>query len=94
MARRYSGELDINLTYRDKDDQYRARVCRRSPSGGRPDCEVVYVGTPKHLTKAVDSPAAYDDAAHAAISFASNDIQEGAASNHAGSGWDIRRRRR
>jgi len=60
-------------------------------SGGRR--KVIYVGAPAYLSHAVDSPKAYDEAAHAALSFADHegfDMQPDTTS----SGWHISRSRR
>lgn len=64
MAQRYSGEVRVRIVYVDAEAGYDARV---SWPGGR---ERVKVGTPAVLTRAVDSPEAYDAAARAAIAFA------------------------
>lgn len=68
MATRYCGKVKIGCTYRDRENDYR---CTMSAGGKRIGVE--YVGAPRHLTHAVDSPKAYDDAAHAALSFASSE---------------------
>lgn len=65
MAIRKCGKVKINCLYRDASDDYR---CALSVGGARRG--VVYVGTPRHLTHAVDSEKAYSDTAKAAISFA------------------------
>jgi hypothetical protein len=88
---RISGQLKIQLSYNDRTDQYKARLC---PVVRGERCETIYVGAPKHKTKAVDSAAAYSSAAHAAISFASDHIQDYAAPTKTGSGWAIRKPRR
>lgn len=70
MATRYSGGVKVacklvaapNMPH---GEQYR---CVLSNDAGK--IGVQYVGLPAHLTHAIDSPAAYDAAAHAAISFA------------------------
>ena len=64
MATRSCGKVNIACTYRDRQNDYR---CALSVGGQRRG--VVFVGAPAHLRHAVDSPAAYDEAAHAAISF-------------------------
>jgi hypothetical protein len=46
-------------------EQYK---CTLSVGGRKSATE--YVGAPKHLMYDLDSPAAYDEAAHAALSFA------------------------
>lgn len=84
MATRYSGDLTITLTYRDPpkgmspNGDYRATIswpARSRLTGGR-HRHTVYVGVPAHLQHGVDSPTAFDDAAHAAISFASEEVPE------------------
>lgn len=67
MAKRSSGCVNVNVVWSDQKDPYRAVVS--SPAGR----EVVHVGAPRHLTRAVDNPKSYDDAARAAISFARKD---------------------
>lgn len=88
-ARRFSGRLKIELNFNDRTNQYKARLC---PVVKGERCETVYVGPPRHLTRAVDSPRAYDDAARAAIAFSSDTIQNQAA--YSGSGYAISRGRR
>lgn len=90
-ATRYSGELKITLTYRDPpkgmypNGDYRATITwpwrHGLPSRGPKSRITVYVGAPKHLRHAVDSPDAFDEAAHAAISFAAEEVPE--IENHA-----------
>lgn len=68
MATRTSGNTKISCTWRDRENDYK---CALSVGGKRRG--VQYVGAPRHLTAAVDSPSAYTDAARAAVSFALND---------------------
>jgi hypothetical protein len=94
-AVRYSGSLRITVEYIDAqydynnpNGQYR---CVVSGKFGR---DVVWVGAPKCLMQSVDSPKAFDLAAHAAISFAcdkdgNNDVAEEAETTE--SGWLILR---
>ncbi len=91
MAKRYCGRLVIQLSYRDKAQDYWCTVSRAGERVGSVD-----VGAPAHLAVAVDSPEAYDNAAHAALSFL--DVQQpepadlsGAAMD--GTGWAITRKR-
>jgi len=65
MARRYCGQITIYLVCNDTD--YSVRVV--GPGGAAH----VQVGFPAVLTKAVDSPDAFDEAAHAALSFIQDD---------------------
>jgi hypothetical protein len=80
---RYSGEIRIRVTYLDvaydgPDTQARLgngryRCFLRGPGGMT---TTVIVNAPQYLTRAVDSPEAFDDAARASISFA-DDKSEG-----------------
>lgn len=85
MAVRYSGRVRVNILWDDRLDAYRATVL--VPGFGS---HHMTIGAPKHLTRAVDSPAAYDQAAGAAISFA-DDFRELAEVNRTGTGWHITR---
>ncbi len=91
MATRYSGELTIRLTYRDESGDYHCTVSRAGVHVGSVD-----VGSPALLQYAVDSPHAYDCAAHAALSFLSDegthpyDVASYAAVN--AEGWLIGRK--
>ena len=67
-AIRYSGSIRIRVTYRDNHSDYR---CFLSATTG--EKHTVYVGEPAILTRAVDSPESYDDAARAALAFAESD---------------------
>jgi hypothetical protein len=77
---RYSGEIRIRVTYLDvaypdtraRLGNGRYRCFLRGPGGMT---TTVIVGAPAYLSRAVDSPEAFDDAAHAAISFAESDDQ-------------------
>jgi hypothetical protein len=91
-ARRFSGRLKIELSYNDRTDQYKARLCPIKALSAR--CETVYVGKPRSMSTGVDAPSAYDSAARAAISFARPDIQEYADSDRRGTTWAISRGRR
>ena len=88
MATRYCGSTTIRVIWDDASSVYRCRVTC--------DGQLLYsvsVGAPAHLTLAVDSPEAYDNAARAACSFASDgrgaDVSDHLDSTDAG--WDIRR---
>ena len=91
MARRYSGSVTVDVTWVDADSQYRCRV--RAPGGAT----TVHVGPPAVLERAVDSPEAYDVAAHAALSFvAEGSLEEPSVNEHATGnvrcdGWHIGR---
>jgi hypothetical protein len=73
MALRYSGSLKITVAFDDRRSAYKASVSFKGRSFWSG-----YVGratiAPARL--AVDNPVAYDDAAHAALSFALNDHAE------------------
>lgn len=64
MARRFCGNVTIDLRYRDRGGGYDCRVV--TPVGTMK----IAVSEPAVLTHAVDSPESYDSAAHAALSFA------------------------
>lgn len=93
MATRYCGEVKINIklveTTLIPSEMYKCSLSVKGKSRG-----VEYVGVPAYLTHAIDSPKAYDDAAHAAISFA---LDEGKVTENdcwfTPSGNDIRRRK-
>ena len=95
-----SGNLKIEVAFNDRSNNYQVKLCpsdRVAPSSWRPEwrrqalkCERVKVGSPAHITRGVDSPASMREAARAAISFASNSIQEKAATDAAGSDWVVR----
>lgn len=102
---RYCGDITIRVTYldaygetysdgtiRNRNGKYRCFL--RAP-GMR--SVTIFVGAPAFLSHAVDCPEAFDEAAHAAISFA--DDEHGSWSDHAcpkedGSGWAIERKLR
>jgi len=86
MAVRFSGNVVIRLSYKDYDGQYH---CGLSWPGGH---KRIIVGHPVHLTMAVDSSRAYDQAARTALAFAENEGTDGdfrpAYGEH---GFDVRR---
>lgn len=95
---RYSGRLRIRVTYVDPkagdmhNGQYRCTVAVPGLKHYR-----VWVGAPAYLEHAVDSPEAFDGAAHAAISFADADdssVGESASSTREGDGWHVGRSER
>lgn len=111
MAIRYSGGLKINVVYRDKGD-YRAVITEYGwQASGRvhpfpfkdrsraAHKAVVYVNpAPAGFGRGVayDSPQAYDEIAHAALSFGDDEegqgwIGEQAAFDREGQGWHIGR---
>lgn len=64
MAKRYCGEVTIELYWDDKKERYRSVVrCVKAST-------VIWVGRPAAAHGAVDAPRAYDAAARAALSFA------------------------
>ena len=71
MATRWCGNVKINCTLVNKPysagggEQYKCTL-----SKGVKKLGTEYVGLPMHLSHAVDSPIAIDNAVHAAISFA------------------------
>ena len=107
MAIRYSGGLKINVVYRDKGD-YRAVITEYGPEASHRRHPlrafhttrrkaVVYVNpAPAGFGRGVayDSPQAYDEIAHAALSFAEDWVGELAAYDREGQGWHIGRTER
>lgn len=95
MATRYSGELTIHVKWVEDVNVH--------PHNGFYDTSVIYKGrrvstpvvrAPAHLTVAVDSAEAYDQAAGAALSFANDEepeIGEQAAYSRSGASWYIAR---
>lgn len=89
MATRYSGDVVVRIHWNDRTSQYDATV---SAPGERP--VRIHVGHSPASRLGVDSPEAYDSAAHAAISFADDEesgIGARAATRPDGSGWHISR---
>lgn len=97
MATRYSGNVQIRLTYYDDDQCYHGKVKSQGHTYS------ICVGAPAAGYGpgiAYDSSVAYDRASHAALSFAANDADWGEGeyifSSEAESGfegWIIRRRK-
>ena len=94
MARRYSGSVVVEVTWSDNEDQYVGRVI--TPEGSSRQS----VRAPAILEHAVDSPVAYDAAAHAMLSFSESDLAKSgiALDAHAlfepdGSGWTVCRKK-
>jgi hypothetical protein len=85
-ALRYSGALRIRVTYVDPKAGYR---CAISGDGIR---RTIWVGAPNCLSHAVDSSEAFDETAHAALSFA-DDEDSGIGDKAAATpeGWHIGR---
>lgn len=90
MAIRYCGDLIIRVRYVDDAGAYHAVVRNtRGQLQGR-----VFVTPPAHQLRAVDCPDAYDDAAHAALSFVAEPRSgEIDGADYTDSGWSIRRKR-
>ena len=95
-----SGRLNLDVSFNDHTDQYKVKVC---PTVRGERCETVHVGLPGSGPRSmhgrrlsVDDPRAMRNAAHAAISFSRDDVQQYADTNRRGSGWLVRppRRRR
>lgn len=101
---RYSGEIRIRVTYleahRGGGNNGAYRCYLRGPGGM---ATTVIVGAPAYLSHAVDSPEAFDEAAHASIGFADDSDEEKeerlscyhwaniAAHKADGSGWHVGR---
>lgn len=90
-----SGRLKLDVKFNDRTDKYKVKLCPVTTASKR--CETINIGLPGSGPRsahgrrlAVDDPRAMKSAAHAAISFASNDIQNYADSNRRGSGWLIK----
>lgn len=89
MAKRYSGRCVVTVVYDDRRSDYKATVAigGRNVWSGR-------IGEPRSRTISVDSPKAYDQTAHAALSFADDEvggIGDVAAYDNDGMGWHIGR---
>lgn len=102
MATRYCGAVRIDIRYIDADCQYACKMALLTVLNGTIHVGTVYVGEPAVLVDAVDSPKAYDNVAHAAMSFSTDkesglpcgsDIEQRAAYTNTASGWAIRRKR-
>jgi hypothetical protein len=90
-ATRYSGKLTVRMTYLDSEAQYRCVVSYSDANGS--GWTTLYVRPPALLRNAVDSPIAFDETAHAALSFASEDhdwVERYADFNDGG--WAINRK--
>ena len=105
-ALRYSGQIRIRITYLEPwgagtpapagrstrvNGEYR---CFLQANGAR---VTIHVDTPAYLLCAVDSPEAFDGAAHAAIAFAEDEYPdhgwgEWAKTKEDGTGWAIVRK--
>ncbi len=75
MAIRYSGKGKVRLTYSDSQRMYICRVSDGSSTPGNAGFArgvTVTVGHPATLERAVDAPESYDEAARAAIAFATD----------------------
>jgi len=90
MPTRYSGTGKITVTYSDSRNQYKVRCLN-----DRKEPQSVYVGIPPASRLAVDSAEAYDQAAHAGLSFCVDEgfDPSGFEYNPEGTGWLIRRTR-
>ena len=91
MAKRYSGNLQINVTYDDRGD-YRTSVSSGGKSLWSGRVKPAPVGFGRGV--AYDSPKAYDEIASSALSFADNEvsgISDDAEREEDGRGWLIRR---
>ena len=94
MAIRYSGGLKINVIYRDNGD-YRAVITEYGPRRSlQREVHIIRPATSGFgRGVAYDSPQAYDEMAHAALSFADDEewVSELAAYTPTGQGWYIGR---
>lgn len=90
MPIRYCGDYAIRLRFDDSSDSYPCRIALK----GR-HVHAVVARQPRAIDEAGDTPVAYDGAAHAAMSFFSDDRDafDGTRAELDGHGWVIRRRR-
>lgn len=90
MATRYIGNARLTITYSDRRGDYRVVIIAGPTLALR---ETVFVRPPAaRRGYGVDNPKAYDEAAHAAASFAEkDDVQYALASGFGESGWIVRR---
>jgi len=96
MAKRYSGDLTVQITYHD-DDTYKGYV--KGPGGTYTfkDLRAPRIPTAGHVGShgiAYDSPKGYDDMARSAISFATYDMEGIGYPDYDESGNDYKVRRR
>ena len=91
MATRYSGDLKISVVYDDsrRDDVYRVSISRDGRNVWRGQIGPPASGFGPGI--GYDSAQAYDRTAHAALSFADDEIGIGDAAEMTESGWRIRR---
>jgi len=95
MAKRYSGDLTVQITYHD-DGTYKGYV--KGPGGTYPfkDLRAPRIPTAGHVGShgvAYDSPKGYDDMARAAISFATYDKEDIGYPDYDADGTDYKVRR-
>jgi len=72
MATRYCGKVKIALTITNDGEGYNCVLTARGKRLGS-----VRVNLPPHLSHSIDAPIAYDKAAHAALSFATDEDERG-----------------
>jgi len=88
MATRYSGSVTVRVEWNDRTSQYDATVSIPGEGTRR-----VHIRRAPADRGAVDSPKAYDKAAHAALSFTdSRDFPVGDNADFLDSGWAISRK--
>lgn len=97
MAVRWSGEVRVSVMWNDRG-YYHGTISwpsskwsrkLRASQPVRRHYAFSGIGAPKSLARAFDSPTAYTSAAHAAISFALEDLaEEDAREVEAAMGWD------
>jgi hypothetical protein len=86
MARRTCGAIRIHVTYIDACGAWRVHLSE----AGR-HLSTQWVSPPPYSPESVDSPQAYDAAAHAALSFAADDGVDLDNACPSDSGWEITR---
>lgn len=92
MAKRYCGRWVIDVEFEDKYAEYKCIIYHDTQK--MKDGHQINVLPPAHLSIAVDSPKAYDDTAHAALSFATaDDLLSESELDFTDSGFRIRRKK-
>ncbi len=96
-VRRFSGDVKMELSYNDRTNKYKVKLCPVRPlwkGKTQTRCETVHVGPALSSRLAVDAPRAYDQVARAALSFSKDDTQQHAQPDRDGVSWAISRGRR
>lgn len=91
MVTRYCGSVAIwcrlvPAAHMSHGEQYECKISERGLH-----LTTQHVGLPAHLRHAIDSPKAYDEAAHAALSFAVDAGMDESGLAYTDSGFEIKR---